>query len=149
MYQEHVLENGLRIFMAPLNSFQSVSMGIFVGIGSRYETEAESGMSHFIEHMLFKGTTDRPTARLVAEAIEGIGGVSNAYTGQEVTVYYAKAAASQANTVINFLTDLVRHPLFDPNEFEKERLIIGEEINMVYDAPDRLGTYRVRSGDMA
>lgn len=136
MYQAHTLENGLRIFMVPLNSFQSVSMGIFVRIGSRYESEAESGTSHFIEHMLFKGTTQRPTAKLIAEAIEGIGGVSNAYTGPETTVYYAKAAASQTRIVINFLTDLVRNPLFDSMEFEKERFIIGEEINMVYDAPD-------------
>jgi predicted Zn-dependent peptidase len=136
MYQAHTLENGLRILMVPLNSFQSVSMGIFVRIGSRYESEPESGTSHFIEHMLFKGTTQRPTAKLIAEAIEGIGGVSNAYTGPETTVYFAKVAASQTRTVINFLTDLVRNPLFDSMEFEKERFIIGEEINMVYDAPD-------------
>ncbi len=136
MYQEHTLDNGLRIMMVPVNSFQSVSIGIFVRIGARYEDEAESGMAHFIEHMLFKGTTHRPSAKLIAEAIEGVGGVSNAYTGQETTVYYAKVAASQVNTAINFLADLVKNPLFDPAEFEKERRVIGEEINMVYDIPD-------------
>lgn len=136
MYQEHTLANGLRIFMVPLHSFQSVSIGVFVGIGSRYENETQSGMSHFVEHMLFKGTTQRPSSQLIAEAIEGIGGVSNAYTGQETTVYYAKVAASQVNIALDYLTDLVRNPLFNGDEFEKERLIIGEEINMVYDIPD-------------
>lgn len=136
MYQEHKLENGLRILMVPLPNFQSVSMGIFVGVGSRYESTAQAGMSHFIEHMLFKGTQKRPTARLIAEAIEGVGGVSNAYTSQENTVYYAKVAAPQIDTAIDVLVDLIRNPLFVPAEIEKERLIIGEEINMVYDIPD-------------
>ncbi len=136
MYQEHKLENGLRILMVPLPNFQSVSMGIFVGVGSRYESTAQAGMSHFIEHMLFKGTQKRPTARLIAEAIEGVGGVSNAYTSQENTVYYAKVAAPQIDTAIDVLVDLIRNPLFVSAEIEKERLIIGEEINMVYDIPD-------------
>lgn len=136
MYQEHTLSNGLRIMMAPVHSFQSVSLGIFVKIGSRYEREAEAGISHFIEHMLFKGTSQRPSARLIAEAIEGVGGVSNAYTSQESTVYYAKVAASQVNTAIDVLTDMVLHPLFEASEFEKERYVIGEELDMIYDAPD-------------
>ena len=136
MHQEHTLENGLRLLMVPVSSFQSVSMGIFVGVGSRYESEAEAGISHLIEHMLFKGTKHLPTAKIIAETIEGVGGVSNAYTGQETTVYYAKVAASQLSVAINLLTELVRNPLFAPNEIEKERLIIGEEINMVYDIPD-------------
>lgn len=136
MYQEHKLENGLRILMVPLPNFQSVSMGIFVGVGSRYESTTQAGMSHFIEHMLFKGTQKRPTARLIAEAIEGVGGVSNAYTSQENTVYYAKVAAPQIDTAIDVLVDLIRNPLFVSAEIEKERLIIGEEINMVYDIPD-------------
>ena len=136
MYQEYTLNNGLRILMVPVNSYQSVSIGIFVGIGSRFETETEAGMSHLVEHMLFKGTKNRPTSKLIAETIEGVGGISNAYTGQETTVYYAKVASSQMSTALNLLSDLVRNPLFDAIEFEKERLIIGEEINMVYDMPD-------------
>jgi predicted Zn-dependent peptidase len=136
MYQEHTLANGLKILMVPVHSFQSVSVGIFVNVGSRYESKQQAGLAHFIEHMLFKGTSHRPTARLIAEAIEGIGGVSNAYTSQEHTVYYAKVAANQAATAVDVLVDLVRHPLFDPHEFEKERLVIGEEINMTYDAPE-------------
>ncbi len=136
MYQEHVLANGLRIFMVPVQSFQSVSIGIFVRLGSRYEREAEAGISHFIEHMLFKGTSQRPTAKIIAETIEGVGGVSNAYTSQEATVYYAKVAASQVSTALDVLVDLVRGPLFNSTEFEKERYVIGEELAMIYDAPD-------------
>ncbi len=122
--------------MVPVQTFQSVSVGIMVKIGSRYETETEAGMSHFIEHMLFKGTQQRPTPRLIAEAIEGIGGVSNAYTSQENTVYYAKVAATQLDIAVDFLTDLVRRPLLRVSDINKERLVIGEEINMVYDMPD-------------
>ena len=136
MHQIHTLNNGLRILMVPVQTFQSVSVGFFVGVGSRYEDEAQSGMSHFIEHMLFKGSAKRPSSRIIAEAIEGIGGVSNAYTSQDTTVYYAKVAASQVSTAIDVLADMVRNPLFKPSDIEKERLIIGEEINMVFDMPD-------------
>jgi predicted Zn-dependent peptidase len=136
MYQEHTLENGLKILMIPVPSIQSVSMGIFVKLGSRYESPAEAGISHFTEHMLFKGSKIWPTARLMAEAIEGIGGLNNAYTSQDTTVYYVKVGAHHAKTAIRFLADLVRNPLFEPAEFEKERYVIGEEINMVYDSPD-------------
>ncbi len=136
MYQEHVLDNGLRILLVPVGNFQSISVGVFVKIGSRYEDEARSGISHLIEHLLFKGTPRHPTAKIIAEAIEGIGGVSNAYTSQETTVYYAKVAANQASTAIDVLADIIRHPLFDPAELEKERYIIGEEINMMMDSPE-------------
>jgi len=136
MYQAHTLENGLRVYLIPVPVFQSVSIGVFVRVGSRYERQAEAGVSHFIEHMLFKGTTRRPSARIIAETIEGVGGLSNAYTSQEATVYYAKVASAQASTALDVLADLVRHPLFDPAEFEKERYVIGEELNMIYDSPD-------------
>jgi predicted Zn-dependent peptidase len=119
-----------------MNAFQSVSAGVLVKVGSRYESLVDAGISHFIEHMLFKGTIQRPNARLIAEAIEGIGGVSNAYTSQETTVYYVKVAATQSETALDFLTDLVKNPLFLPAEIEKERMVIGEEINMAYDIPD-------------
>lgn len=136
MYQLHTLANGLRILMVPVSAFKSVSTGIFVGVGSRYESAAQAGVAHFIEHMLFKGTSRRPSSRLIAEAIEGIGGISNAYTDQETTVYYAKVAASQAPVAIDVLVDLVRYPLFEPVEFDKEKYVIGEELDMVYDSPD-------------
>src|SRR5262245_5769677 len=136
MYQLHRLENGLRIYLVPVPSFQSVSLSIFVRVGSRYERCAQAGVSHFIDHMLFKGTERRPSARIIAETIEGVGGMSNAYTSQEATVYYAKVAAPQASTALDVLADMVRHPLFEPGEFEKERYVIGEELNMIYDSPD-------------
>ena len=136
MYQEHILNNGLKILLVPVPGLKSVSAGIFVKVGSRYESEALSGAAHFIEHMLFKGTDQRPSPKLIAEAIEGIGGISNAYTDQEATVYYAKVAAAQVGTALEGLSDQVRHPLFDPLELEKERYVIGEELNMVYDSPD-------------
>lgn len=136
MYQTHTLDNGLTILQVPVTGFQSVSVGIFVKVGSRYERPAEAGAAHFIEHMLFKGTTHRPTARIIAEEIEGIGGIYNAYTDQETTVYYAKVAASQVSTALSVLADLVQNPLFDAGEVEKERQVIGEELNMMYDSPD-------------
>ena len=122
--------------MVPVQTFQSVSVGIFVGVGSRYEDEAQAGMSHFIEHMLFKGSAKRPSSRIIAEAIEGIGGITNAYTSQDTTVYYAKVAASQVGTAVDVLADMVRNPLFKPEDIEKEQMVIGEEINMVFDMPD-------------
>lgn len=136
MYQEQILENGLKVLMVPMAHVQSISIGIFVRVGSRYEPKSKAGISHFIEHMLFKGTACRPTAKQIAETIEGIGGISDAYTNQETTVYYARVAASQANLAIDFLADLVRNPLFQPAEIEKERQVIGEELDMIYDAPD-------------
>ena len=87
------LDNGVRIVTMAMPHVRSVSMGVWVHVGARDETDTESGLSHFIEHMLFKGTTRRPTARHIAEAIEGIGGYSNAFTDQETTSYWAKVAA--------------------------------------------------------
>lgn len=136
MHEVYTLANGLRIFLVPIAGIKSVSVGIFVGVGSRYEAHEHAGVSHFIEHMLFKGTAQRPTSRVIAEAIEGIGGLSNAYTDQELTVYYAKVAASQSVKVLNVLTDMVRHSRFDPLDIEREQQVIDEEIDMVYDSPD-------------
>ncbi|MCB0162884.1 MAG: insulinase family protein [Anaerolineae bacterium] len=135
-YIDHTLPNGLRILMVPAYAFQSISMGVFVKVGARYEPANLSGISHFIEHMLFKGTKNRPSARQIAEAIEGIGGDSNAYTGPETTVYYTKVAAAHVNVAIDFLADLLRNSLFTTEDIKKERRVIGEEINMVFDSPD-------------
>ena len=135
-YIDHTLPNGLRVLMVPAYAFQSVSMGVFVKVGARYEPADLSGISHFIEHMLFKGTKNRPSAQQIAEAIEGIGGDSNAYTSPETTVYYAKVAAAHVNVAIDFLADLLRNPLFTAADIKKERRVIGEEINMVFDSPD-------------
>jgi predicted Zn-dependent peptidase len=137
MVQETRLENGIRILTFTMPQTRAVSVSLFVGTGSRYESDEVAGASHFIEHMLFKGTARRPTARHIAEAIEGIGGYSNAYTDQETTAYWAKVAAPHFAEVADVLTDMLRCSAFDPTEIEKERRIIVEEINMTMDAPDQ------------
>lgn len=137
MLHETRLENGLRVLTFTMPQTRAVSVSLFVGVGSRYEADEVGGASHFIEHMLFKGTTRRPTARHIAEAIEGIGGYSNAYTDQESTTYWAKVAAPHFAEAADVLTDMLRHSTFDPGEIEKERRVIVEEINMTMDAPDQ------------
>ncbi len=136
MYRKAVLDNGLRILTSAMPHTRSVGIGFFIGVGSRYEMDEQGGASHFIEHMLFKGTEKRPTAKDIAMAIEGIGGVFNASTGRETTVYYAKVAQPHLVVAMDVLVDMLLHAKFDPKEIEKERRVIIEEINMVLDIPD-------------
>jgi predicted Zn-dependent peptidase len=135
MYELTTLDNGLRILTVRMPHFQSVSMGFFLGVGSRYESEAMSGASHFVEHMLFKGTTSRPTAWDIAEAIEGKGGMVNASTGLEMTLFWAKVAAAHLPEALDVLSDMLLNATFDPLELEKERAVISEEINYSLDTP--------------
>jgi predicted Zn-dependent peptidase len=136
MYQKTVLENDLRILTSPMPHTHSVSIGFFLGVGSRYETDEQGGASHFIEHMLFKGTEKRPTAKDIAIAIEGIGGVLNASTSRELTIYWAKVAQPYLDVALDVLVDMLLGAKFDLGEIEKERRVIIEEINMIFDAPD-------------
>ena len=138
MYELTTLDNGLRILTVTMSHIQSVSLGFFVGVGSRYESEPLSGISHFIEHMLFKGTERCPTALDIAEAIEGKGGMFNASTGLEATLYWAKVAAPHLPDALEVLSDMLLSAKFDPAEIEKERAVISEEINYALDAPDSL-----------
>ena len=138
MYEMTALANGLRVLTVTLPYVQSVSLGFFLGVGSRYESEAMAGASHFIEHMLFKGTEQWPTALDIAEAIEGKGGVFNASTGLEMTLYWAKVAAAHLPRALDVVTDMLLHATFDPAEIEKERAVISEEISYSLDAPDSL-----------
>lgn len=138
MYEMTALANGLRVLTVTLPHVQSVSLGFFLGVGSRYESEAMAGASHFIEHMLFKGTEQWPTALDIAEAIEGKGGVFNASTGLEMTLYWAKVAAAHLPRALDVVTDMLLHATFDPAEIEKERAVISEEISYSLDAPDSL-----------
>ncbi len=115
----------------------SVSIGIFIGVGSRYEAEAEGGISHFTEHLLFKGTQKRPTAKEISEAIEGVGGVLNGGTDKELTVYWCKVAQPHFPLALEVLVDMLLHSKFDPQEIEKERRVIIEEINMTRDSPQQ------------
>jgi predicted Zn-dependent peptidase len=113
-----------------------VAIGIFVGAGSRYENEALAGASHYLEHVLFKGTERRPEPQLISGAIEGVGGMMNASTDREATIYFCKVAAVHFPLALDVLTDMVRHPLFAADEVERERGVIIEELNMTYDQPD-------------
>ena len=138
MYRKTVLDNGLRILTSAMPHTRSVSIGFFVGVGSRYESDEQSGVSHFIEHMVFKGTAKRPTARDIAVAIEGIGGFFNASTGREASTYWAKVAQPHLDIAIDVLVDMLRHAKFEPEEIDRERRVIIEEINLTLDTPDSL-----------
>jgi predicted Zn-dependent peptidase len=138
MYELTALNNGLQVLTVAMPHLQSVSLGFFLGVGSRYESEKLAGASHFVEHMLFKGTVRRPTAREIAEAIEGKGGMLNASTGLESTLFWAKVAAIHLPEALDVLSDMLLHATFDPLEMEKERAVISEEISYVLDTPDSL-----------
>lgn len=138
MYHKSVLANGLRIITAPMPHTRSATVSIFVGAGSRYEPDEVAGISHFVEHMLFKGTERRPTPREVTEEVERVGGIINAATDRELTVYWAKVPRPAFERAFDCLVDMVRHSRFDPVELEKERKVIIEELNMVHDSPQQL-----------
>ncbi len=137
-YRRSVLLNGLRVLTAPMPHTRSVAISVYVGAGSRYENDQEAGVSHFLEHMLFKGTEKRPTAREIAEAIDGVGGMLNGGTDREFTVYYIKVARPHLDLALDILSDLVRRPLIAPEEFEKERQVVLEELAAISDAPAQL-----------
>ena len=140
MYQRSVLPNQLRVLTAAMPHSPSVSVTVSVGAGSRYEPAELAGLSHFLEHLPFKGTANWPTARQVSEAVEGVGGVMNASTDREITVFWCKVARLHFPQALAVLLDLLRHPLLDPAEMEKEREVIQEELRMTYDYPsDRAG----------
>jgi predicted Zn-dependent peptidase len=115
----------------------SVCISIFIGAGSRYEPAEQAGISHFVEHLLFKGTERRATTKEISEAIEGIGGILNGGTDKEMTVYWAKVARPRFKIGLDVLADMIRHSRFDPVEVEKERQVIIEEINMSVDSPQQ------------
>ena len=114
---------------------ESVAIGVWVGIGGRYEPKRVSGISHFIEHLLFKGT-DRRNAKQISETVEGIGGYLNAFTGEENTCYYAKASHKHLDTLLDVLSDMYLHPRFAVSDIDKERRVIKEELLMYRDQPD-------------
>ena len=135
MYQKTTLDNGLRLITASMPHTRSVAISFFLGTGSRYETETQAGVSHFIEHICFRGTSKRPTAREISTAIEGVGGILNGGTDKELTVYWCKVAQPHFQTALDVLVDMLLNSRFDPADIEKERQIIIEEINMSYDSP--------------
>jgi predicted Zn-dependent peptidase len=140
MYSKRTLENGLRILTAPMRDAQSVAVFIGFAAGSRYERPDAAGIAHFAEHMFFKGTERRPTARDISGEIDGIGGEFNAFTGKELTAYYVKCAAESAPVAVDVLSDMVQGSRFDEEEIEREKGVISEEINMYLDTPrDHVG----------
>lgn len=135
MHQKTVLDNGLRVVSTTMPHTHSVSISYLIGTGSRYETEEQAGISHFIEHLLFKGNTRRPTSKDISAAIEGVGGGLNGGTDKESTVYYARVARPNFLLALEVLTDMLLNSLYDPQELERERSVIIEEINMTKDVP--------------
>lgn len=128
-------DSGLRVAADEMKDVETVSVGVFVDTGSRNETPKINGISHFLEHMAFKGTKTR-TAKQIAEEFEGIGGRINAYTSRERTVYYAKVLKQHAEFAVEFLSDILQNSTFDQVELEKERGVILQEIAMTNDTPD-------------
>lgn len=135
MYNIFKLKNGLRVVTEKMESVNSISVGLMVKSGSRNETEEINGISHFIEHMMFKGTKKR-TAKKIAEDVENVGGQLNAYTGKEATCYYIKALATHLDLSLDVLSDMILNSTFLEEEIEREKGVIVEEINMSMDLPE-------------
>src|SRR4029453_18211795 len=135
MASKTVLDNGIRIVSHEMPEHRSVSLGIWVENGSRHESEAENGLSHFIEHLLFKGT-ERRSAAQIAEEMDAVGGVLNAFTGKEYTCYYARVLAEHTDLATDLLADLFLHSKLDPAEIDRERTVVLQEISQSEDTPD-------------
>jgi predicted Zn-dependent peptidase len=136
IYRE-ILPNGLRVIVEEIPSMRSVSLGVWVGTGSRFETKANNGISHFIEHMFFKGTKTK-SARQLAEVFDCIGGQVNAMTSKEYTCYYARVLDEHFEIALETLADMFFHSVFSEEEMEKEKKVVIEEIGMYEDTPDEL-----------
>lgn len=136
MYKITRLPSGLRVATAQMPHVESLTVGVWVGVGGRYEPARLCGVSHFIEHLLFKGTHQR-SARQISQTVEGIGGYLNAFTGEETTCYYAKASHRHLDTLLDVLADMYLHPRFAPADIAKERRVIKEELMMYRDQPDQ------------
>ena len=137
MYNKAVLDNGLRVITSTMPHSHSVCLAIFAGTGSCYESEEESGIAHFAEHLFFKGTQRRPTSKEITEDIEGVGGIINGGTDKEITIFWCKVAESHFPIALDVLSDLLLNSRFDSKEIEQERRIISEEINMNLDLPQQ------------
>src|SRR5438067_5232393 len=133
--QLSTLTNGLRVATDRLDTVDTVSLGIWVDVGTRHEPAEVNGVAHFLEHMAFKGT-ERRSARAIAEEIEAVGGHLNAYTSRESTAYYAKVLKEDMPLALDILADILMNSTFDPAEFERERAVILQEIGQANDTPD-------------
>lgn len=136
-YQKITLKNGLRVIIAPMMDTQTATVLVMTGVGSRFETRAENGIAHFLEHMFFKGTQKRPTAFDISQELDGLGAEYNAFTGEEYTGYYAKVAARHWDKALDVVSDLFLNAKLEQEEIDKERGAILQEINMYEDMPMR------------
>ncbi len=136
-FHRHVLKNGLRVITVPMKDNPTVTVLVLVETGSKYETKAKNGISHFLEHMCFKGTTKRPNAYTIASELDGLGSQYNAFTSQEYTGYYAKSDAKHFHEIFDVISDIYLHSTFPEAAIEKEKGVIVEEINMYEDMPQR------------
>src|ERR687894_2555019 len=134
-FEKTTLDNGLRVVTASMPQAKSVTCALMFAAGSRYETADTNGIAHFAEHMFFKGTERRPTARHIAGEIDAIGGEFNAFTGKEYTGYYVKCAAEHRDLALDVLVDMIRNSRFDQTEIDREKGVIVEEMNMYFDTP--------------
>ena len=141
MHRRTTLDCGLRLVTGAMPHARSAGISVFVGVGSRHEPEETAGASHFLEHLLFKGTASRPDPEMISGAVEGVGGVLNAETEQEFTVYWCKLPHPYAYDGLELLIDLLRNPLMAAEEVERERAVVLDELAMLHDNPD----YKVES----
>ena len=130
-----VLESGLRVITAPLRDTRTVTVIVFVSAGSKYETKQTNGISHFLEHLCFKGTEKRPTPLLVSQAFDELGAENNAFTTEEYTGYYVKADAKHVATIVELVADLYLNSTLPDDEIQKEKGVVIEEINLYNDQP--------------
>ena len=135
--QKHTYNNGLRLITAPLEGTNAVTVLVLVGTGSKYETKDINGISHFLEHLMFKGTKKRPMPLDISKTMDGLGAVYNAFTGHEYTGYFGKASKEKLDEIMDVISDIFLNSKFPEVEIEKERFVITEEINMYHDNPAR------------
>jgi len=135
MFKQYKLKNGLRVLLAPMAETKAVTVLVLTKVGSRYETRDINGASHFVEHIMFKGTKKRPTTKHISKELDGIGAEYNAFTSKDHTGYYIKTRADKAELALEMLSDMLFNPKFDATEINRERGVIIEEINMYEDNP--------------
>ena len=138
LHEKTTLDNGVRVVTGPMTGVKSASLILYYEVGSRYENPAYQGISHFLEHMIFKGTERRPDPLMISQAVEGVGGILNAATGRESTNYWAKVPSTHFPLAFDVLADIVRNSVIDEAELTKERSVIVEEIRSVFDSPEDL-----------
>ncbi len=136
-YQKHILKNGTRVILAPMKNTQTVTVQVMVEAGSKYENKSNNGISHFLEHMMFKGTKKRPDYKIITELLDGTGGVSNAFTGKEETGYYIKVPAGKAELALDIVSDIYLNSLLRQKDIDVERGVILQEKAMYQDLPQR------------